>query len=152
MDGVNRMMVSNDRANNVYLSFQQLGQALDAQQNLALTLGRSGLSVEQLDYLLNLRQNLLERCCMDENMDILEQCDRDESLAAWLDSRQIPEPWEMAQPLCAAGADVALLARIEQNIGREALFHALEWLKSNLTTGELLLTLERALHQMGSND
>ncbi len=145
-------MVSSDITEQIYLSFQRLAEALAAQQNITLYLGRSGLSAEQLDYLLNLRQNLLERCCLNENMDILEQCDREESLAAWLESRHVPEPWELAQPLCAAGADLALLSTVEQKVGAQALSSTLAWLKSNLTTGELLLTLEQAVQQVAGAD
>lgn len=129
----------------VRVSLQRLAEALETQQNLAFKLGLAGLSVEQLDYLLGMRQNLMGNSAGLGEMDVLEQCDREESLAAWLESRRVPDPWELTPLLTAAGVDRGLLLQLEEKVGLQTLPGVLAWLQSNLTTSELLQSLESAV-------
>ncbi len=138
-----------DMKEQIRLSFHRLAEALEWQQDLALQLGQAGLSVEQMGYLLGMRRDLLANGANLDEMDVLEQCDREESLAAWLETRQVPDPWEVAPLLLAAGADRATLLQLEENVGSQILPGALAWLKSNLATHELLQTLEQTVLRLG---
>ncbi|QIK66538.1 ATP-binding protein [Nocardioides sp. HDW12B] len=70
--------------------------------------------------------------------DALEVADREEELAAWLESHRVERPWELSGQLAAAGLAPAWCDRVLEVTGPDALEPALSWVAASLTSQVLL--------------
>jgi signal transduction histidine kinase len=107
----------------------------------ALALGKS-LDVATLDRLIAIQRDMMERARSATPLDTLEQSDREDELARWLDDHQIADGWEFAPTLVAAGLDTDWLDTLADAIPDDALGDALAWLSALLDETDLLATIE----------
>jgi signal transduction histidine kinase len=70
--------------------------------------------------------------------DPLLLADQEEALSAWLTSHGIANEWAIAEPLAAAGVDVAWCERVAALLAGPALEPGLEWVASTLSATSLL--------------
>ena len=68
----------------------------------------------------------------------LAAADREDELAAWLEDRDVAEPWSLAPTLAAGGADVAWCERAAAQLSPAAVGPGLEWVAGTLAVTSLL--------------
>jgi signal transduction histidine kinase len=70
--------------------------------------------------------------------DPLEAADREEEAAAWLQRRDVPDPWRLAGELTSAGIELQWCERAAELVPPATLAPALAWLTSAITAQRLL--------------
>ncbi|HEY0799136.1 MAG TPA: ATP-binding protein, partial [Candidatus Baltobacteraceae bacterium] len=75
----------------------------------------------------------------------LDQADREDELTAWLDGREIPNPWKYAAPLSAARVSKTELDELAAVLPSAALADALPWLEARLTIASLLTQITQSI-------
>lgn len=123
---------------------QQLPQALLTLQALVFKLNELNLSKEEVSFLTQLQEALVERAAHPQPIDPLARSDREEALAGWIDEQGIEEGWRLAPALVTAGVDVSELEALRERLGAARLEHALMWLEGMLTVRSLLNTIEHS--------
>jgi len=63
-------------------------------------------------------------------LDAMLQSDREAELEDWLDSRGVPDPWQVAGDLVSAELDIAALEPLAEMLHGEELSNALNWIAS----------------------
>jgi signal transduction histidine kinase len=95
------------------------------------------LSKDVFRELLDLLTEALERARTTPTLSTLEAGDREDALAARLQSAGVEDPWELAPVLASAGLDEALLDRVLAYAGETAT-DALRWLAAVLDVEDLV--------------
>jgi len=78
----------------------------------------------------------------------LDAADAEDELADWLSARAVPDGWELAPVLAAAGLDVGWAAGIERQVGGDALGSVLGWLAYAVDEQALLNEIEDAVKRI----
>jgi signal transduction histidine kinase len=103
----------------------ELRRILNDGQEAALLLATSGRSPDDAaaltDGLQGLMRHVTTRSTEVERLDPLARSDREDSIAAWLDDRGIPESYDAAGTLVDAGLDVDWLETVAQHVPPETL-------------------------------
>jgi len=115
----------------------QVRERLAALPSLALQLSQACLSAAQTD-------TLVEQICaavahlVDRPMlSPLEQSDREDELATWLDEHGVEDGWELAPTFAGAGLDQAWLDELAQDLPAQAVVPVVRYLEATLAaTGE----------------
>ncbi len=123
---------------------QQLPSALLTLQSLVFRLNELGLSAEDVAFLTELQDRLVQQAAAPETLDPLTRSDREEALAAWIEEAGIDEGWRLAPALVSAAVDEAQLTALAQRMGQDRLEHAVTWLEGMLTVRALLRTIEHS--------
>jgi signal transduction histidine kinase len=113
----------------------QLGQAVDAAQGLALNLCRQGLSPEQLALLTDLRPAPGDA---GSPLDPLARSDGEDALALWLEDHGVADAWDLAPTLTAADLDADRLGPIAERLPPAAFAAAVAWLGATATAASLV--------------
>jgi signal transduction histidine kinase len=79
-----------------------------------------------------------------EKLSPLERSDREEAMAAWLETNGVNEAWDMAPGLVNAGLTRECLTSLSGKLKPDALSAALTWIEADLTTNQLAKELESA--------
>jgi signal transduction histidine kinase len=114
----------------------QLGDTLEHLNTLAVKLGAHGLSGAQWERLSSVQAGLIGHR-VEPSDDPLEQMDREAAIERWLDSHEVPDPWQLAPALSTAGLDPDALERIGDQVPAPALGDALAWIGASLVGSEL---------------
>lgn len=119
----------------------QLRERLARLADCALGLGELGLTGQEWQAL----THAVDRTRNEEqpNLSALDRADREEAIASWLTHREVPDAWQLAPPLVAAGVDESGLAAVAAILPAPALGAALGWFSESLAIDELLATLAR---------
>ena len=133
----------NNPAAAAHRATKQLGQTFRTLQPLALKLNRLCLDPRQLDELLALQREAGERAKSSPPLDPLAQGDREDELAAWLDDHDVPDGWNLAPTLVAAGLDTARLDTLAERIDPSMLGDAVVWLEATLAAAMLVDEIEQ---------
>ena len=122
---------------------EALGRSVDVLRGGAKRL--DGLTPEQLERLGRL-------ACAETHGaaggDPLEQADREEALADWLEEHGVPDPHGLAGELSDVGLDATWAAQIADTAGPERLAAVLPWAAAGATTGGLLAELGDSLRRV----
>jgi PAS domain S-box-containing protein len=120
-------------------SSAQLGQRLKELTRVAIELAQAGVSRQQWQAL----TDAVARARRDEapTLSALDRADREEAIANWLGGRDLPNAWELAPPLVAAGVDETALESMIAELPAEVVTDAVAWVSESLATDELLKTL-----------
>jgi len=121
---------------------KQLRQAVASSQTQTLQLCDEDFSPAQRQVLTDLQQSAV--ACRTPLRDPLEQSDREESLSDWLEAQGIPQAWQLAPALVAAGIDEAHLQRLAEQMDASAFEKALNWLEATLTAATLVQEIEQS--------
>lgn len=122
----------------------ELPATLATLQTQTLKLYESHLNREQLDFLDELQNRLIERAAVAKALDPLAQSDLEDRIMTWCDDAGIEESWRIAPTLAAAGLDCAELTQVAAVVGSAALADVINWLESTLAIAGLAHTLRQS--------
>jgi signal transduction histidine kinase len=123
---------------------KQLRDALNGLQSSALRLSQFSLSAEQVQFLQEFQQQLVERAAQPQSLDPLAQSDLEQEVEAWLDEQRVADGWKLAAPLVAAGIDVTQLTQLSDHLDSGVLGDVLAWLEAIVTASGLVNVVERS--------
>src|SRR5215211_4417830 len=123
-----------------------LRESLEGAQSLASELEESGLISSR--HLAEIGDEVRERARTTLALDALQQSDREEEVAQWLEARGFEDAWQIAPALATAGLDASWLDSLSARTPDGALWDLLLWIGERLTTRELLDQLEVAIERI----
>jgi signal transduction histidine kinase len=122
----------------------QLRENLARMQEIGLRFTSRPRTQEQLDCMNALQQQAMRRdCCV--LMGSLEQSDREEALAEWLDKAGVENAWRIAPGLAEMGMDADRLGCTRQAFEGQDLSDVLNWLESVISNIQLVSTIESSI-------
>jgi signal transduction histidine kinase len=122
----------------------QLRENLARMQEIGLRFTSRPRTQEQLDCMNSLQQQAMRRdCCV--LMGSLEQSDREEALAEWLDKAGVENAWRIAPGLAEMGMDADRLGCTRQAFEGQDLSDTLNWLESVISNFQLVATIESSI-------
>ena len=122
----------------------QLRENLARMQEIGLRFTSRPRTQEQLDCMNALQQQAMRRdCCV--LMGSLEQSDREEALAEWLDKAGVENAWRIAPGLAEMGMDADRLGCTRQAFEGQDLSDTLNWLESVISNFQLVATIESSI-------
>jgi signal transduction histidine kinase len=116
----------------------ELLEALEELRAADLRLCRHDISAEQRAFINEFEQRAIARQEDAQPLGALEQSDREDALALWLEDRDVREGWSVAPHLVEAGVDVAALGPVAAHVGEEALGDVLARVAAQLRTARLV--------------
>jgi signal transduction histidine kinase len=78
----------------------------------------------------------------------LARSDQEQDLADWLDREGIEEAWTLAEPLAAAGVDLALARRVADLVQGDALEPAMAWIAASTAVSGLLTEIKESVRRI----
>ena len=127
---------------------QQLRQTIAASESYILKLWEEELQEAQRQSIVELQQSAIAYRASAPVLNPLEQSDREDALADWLEQYKIPNAWEVAPTLIAAGVNEEKLGAIATQISPEAFTEVLSWLEASLTVTGLVDTIEHSTERI----
>ena len=122
----------------------QLRENLARMQEIGLRFTNKPKSQEQLDCMRWLQEQAMRRdCCV--LMGSLEQSDREEALAEWLEKSGVENAWRIAPGLADMGMDPDRLACTRKVFEGQDLSDPLNWLESVISNIQLVSTIESSI-------
>jgi signal transduction histidine kinase len=125
----------------------QLTEALEVISSTMARFVEAGIERTEAAQLVELQQQALANAASASALDTLDASDAEEELLAQLETLGVDEPWQLAEPLAAAGIDRSWLDRVSELAG-PATGAALRWVGATLTAGRLAGELEQATERM----
>jgi signal transduction histidine kinase len=108
-------------------------------------LDQGGLPLEARVFLAQLERDWAEQAGPQRALDSLEQSDREEELALWLERRGVHAPWSLATSLVDLGCTADTLDRVEQNVPKQFLNDVLVRLTAAFTISRLAVEIESSI-------
>jgi signal transduction histidine kinase len=127
----------------------QLTEALDVIGSALASFVEAGVERAEAEQLLGLQQQAIAQAAKATALDTLDASDAEEELLERLEALNIEEPWQLAEPLAAAGVDQQWLDRVAALAG-PATAAALRWVAATLTAGRLAAELQESTERMSS--
>ncbi|HSF39871.1 MAG TPA: cyclic nucleotide-binding domain-containing protein, partial [Thermoanaerobaculia bacterium] len=123
----------------------QLRDTINAVQKLVLARQRPFTDEERKALAEVQRQALDCAECKDSvSLDPLEQSDREDAVATWLDDHDIEDSWRLAPVFVAGGIDAARLDALAAEMGTEDLVEVIPWIEGVLSLADLLDQVEQS--------
>ena len=123
---------------------KQLGGAIASLQRNMLSLRGKHFSAHHRQLLQELQQQAIthqeQECCISP----LEQSDREDRLADWLEERGVEDAWELSPSLVCAGIEASGLQPLADDMEQAAFTEALIWLEATLTMNGLVNEVEQS--------
>lgn len=122
----------------------QLREKLSRLQEISLRFTRTPITVEQQECMAALQEHALRKdCCV--LMGSLEQSDREEALAEWLEKAGVENAWRLAPALAEMGMDADHLECARTAFSGQRLSDLLNWLEVVVSSSQLVATLESSI-------
>ncbi|HEX3724341.1 MAG TPA: ATP-binding protein [Nitrolancea sp.] len=121
----------------------QLRDLLLSQEERALRLAQQ-LTADDVDWLLTLKREMMERATSQEPLNPIDQSDREDELLAWLKAHGIERGWDLAPDLVTAGVGTADLEPIVARLPLTSAANAVSWLCTSLSAAALADTVEHS--------
>jgi signal transduction histidine kinase len=122
----------------------QLREKLSRLQEISLRFTRNPITPQQLDCMASLQEHALRKdCCV--LLGSLEQSDREEALAAWLEESGVENAWRLAPALAEMGMDAERLECARAAFSGQRLSDLLNWLEVVISSSQLVATLESSI-------
>ncbi len=113
-------------------------------QQLNLRLSREPMNGPQTACMVDLQEKALrENCC--RTLSTLEQADREEALAAWLEKAGVANGWRLAPVLTSMEIDQATLTCARDAFTGAQLSDMLNWLEALISSSQLVGTIEESI-------
>ena len=122
---------------------KQLNIAIASLQQNMLALRGKHFEPQHRELLAKLQQQALENKCQ-SSLSPLEQSDREDELADWLECLGVDNAWELSPSLVGAGIERSQLESLSQTMIPEAFTEALMWLEASLTMNGLVNEVEQS--------
>ncbi len=107
----------------------------------------AGVERAEAEQLLALHQQAMEGAAGHTALAALDAADAEDALRTALEDLGVPDPWELAEPLAAAGVDAGWLEPVAALAG-PATPKALKWVAATLTAGDLVAELRDSTQRM----
>ena len=118
-----------------------LREELETVRDASIRLARHALSAEQREFVTRFEREAGQSTATIP-ADPLAQSDREERIAWWLESRQVPGAWKLAPVLADGGVDIPKLEALAAQVGDLVLGDALTRIVSILTISKLINEIE----------
>jgi signal transduction histidine kinase len=125
----------------------QLTEALEVISSTMARFVEAGIERAEAAQLVELQREAVANAGSASVLDTLDASDAEEALLAQLETLGVDEPWQLAEPLAAAGIDRSWLERVSELAG-PATGAALRWVSATLTAGRLAAELEQSTERM----
>ena len=122
---------------------KQLNTAIASLQQNMLSLRGKHFSAHHRQLLGELQQQAIEAQCK-SHLSPLEQSDREDELADWLESLGVKDAWELSPSFVNAGIEKSQLENLAAEMEAEAFTEALIWLEATLTMNGLVNEVEQS--------
>ena len=122
---------------------KQLNTAIASLQQNMLALRGKHFEPQHQELLASLQQQALEKKCQ-SSLSPLEQSDREDELADWLESLGVNNAWELSPNLVTTGIERSQLEPLSRSMEAEAFTEALMWLEAGLTMNSLVNEVEQS--------
>jgi signal transduction histidine kinase len=127
----------------------QLADALEVVGSTISRFVHSGVSREDAERLVALHDAAIAGAAERADRDTLEVADAEDALLERLEDLGVPEPWQLAEPLAAAGVDAQWLDEVAALAG-PATDAALGWVAASLTARGLAGELKESTERMSA--
>lgn len=127
---------------------RNLEEVLQTLPTLALQLHQQPLTKEQIAFLSDLYQRTTASSKEAAQLDPLAQSEREDSIIDWLEERNVPEAWNLAPTLVAAGIDTEELEQIVSQITPDCLGNVLAWLEATFNGVGLLSEIKHSTERI----
>jgi signal transduction histidine kinase len=135
----------NNPAAAVARSAQEAREAFREASFRAVKLGELEMSPTERAFVSGLPDEVAERVEGAPALDSLEQSDKEDEVAIWLEDHGIEEAWDLSPTFVGAGLDVDWLEDLADRLSDEdCLGDVLAWLASEITGDELLREIRQA--------
>lgn len=125
----------------------QLGIALRIINYALRAFVEAGVERPEAQQLLALHQQAMDGAANQSPLAALDAADAEDALQDALEDLGVPQPWELVEPLAAAGVDVAWLEQVAALAG-PATPKALKWVAATITAGDLVTELKDSTQRM----
>ncbi|WP_088318999.1 ATP-binding protein [Kineosporia sp. R_H_3] len=115
-----------------------LRERFSAMRHKLASLADGKLDADTLIRLTDVQEEAVARLASAPELSPLETSDAEDELTDWLDDREVPNGWELAATLVAAGLDTDWLDRVAAAVPRTHLGGGLRWVTYTLETEMLL--------------
>jgi signal transduction histidine kinase len=109
-----------------------------------LRLCRHDLTVEQEEAIRSFEDLALEHTATAADLDSLEQSDREDLVATWLEDHGVDEPWKLSGNLVEAGIDTDRLVEISSVLEKDTVSDVLARINAQLTAAKLANEIKTA--------
>jgi signal transduction histidine kinase len=109
-----------------------------------LKLCRHDLTVEQEEAIRSFEDLALEHTATTADLDSLEQSDREDLVASWLEEHGVEEPWKLSGNLVEAGIDTDGLQQISSVLEKDTVSDVLSRINAQLTASKLANEIKAA--------
>ena len=116
----------------------QLVLVINQLQEAQIGLSKLALSTQKWDELGELHILVRDRATNPVDIDSLDRSDREYELEEWLDTHDIPDPWEFAPTLVDLGFDETQLTQLANDFQTDQLAQVISWLGSSYSVYSLL--------------
>jgi signal transduction histidine kinase len=127
----------------------QIAEALDAVNGTIASFVDAGIEREEAGELVALQREATERAAGQTALDALDAADLEDELRDRMEELEVGEAWKLAEPLAAAGLDVAWIDRVAALAG-PATDAALLWVASTLVARGVADELRESTARMTS--
>jgi signal transduction histidine kinase len=107
----------------------------------------AGIERDEAEGLVALQRQAIARAASATALDTLDAADAEDELIARLEALQVDEPWQVAEPLAAAGVGQPWLDRVAELAG-PATPAAVRWVAATLAAGHLAAELVESTERM----
>ena len=122
---------------------KQLNKAIASLQQNMLSLRGKQFEPQHRKLLGELQQQAIAARCQ-PSLSPLEQSDREDELADWLESLEVNNAWELSPSLVNAGIERSQLEPLATEMAPEAFTEALMWLEASVTMNDLVNEVEQS--------
>jgi hypothetical protein len=106
-------------------------------QSRSCKMNKQQLEPEQTEHLVQAQSAAMARAATQQRLDPLEQSDREDEVASWLEEHDIDESWQLAPTFVAAGLDSAWFDDLSTRLPATALPRIVLWLEASLRADAL---------------
>jgi signal transduction histidine kinase len=122
----------------------QMRENLRRLQEISLRLSRRPMTSAQMACMVDLQERALRKDCC-HTLSTLEQADREERLATWLEKAGVENSWRLAPTLTSMEIDAEALACAQDAFTGTQLSDMLRWLDALISSSQLVGTIEESL-------
>ena len=119
----------------------QLRDLLSSQEERALRLARQ-LTDDDVNWLVALHRDVIERARRQEPLEPLMQSDREDELLVWFTAHRIERGWDLAPDLVAAGVGIADLDALAARLPGNSVGNAVSWVCASVSGSALADAVE----------
>ncbi|MGF1473920.1 MAG: ATP-binding protein [Rubrobacteraceae bacterium] len=133
----------NNPAAAISRSAQEAREVFRSSSARAIELNGLEMTPEEREFVAGLPEAAARRAEEAPQLDSLDQSDREDEVAIWLEDRDVEEAWDLSPTLVAAGLDEAWLGGLAEHISDEKnIPGVLNWLVAEMNGDELLREIE----------